>query len=89
VIDLRKYHRPHGIAFLLDGRRVVVTAEQEQKALLVDIVSGEVVTEFDTEAKISHITWSLCLQPANGHMWPASAPGRLLPWIWIKLRESR
>ncbi len=55
VIDLVQYHRPHGIMFLPDGDRVVVTAEAERKLLVVNINSGEVDQAIDTGADVSHM----------------------------------
>lgn len=55
TIDLEKYHRPHGIAFLPDGERVVVTAEAEQMLLVVNINSGTVERAMETEARVSHM----------------------------------
>lgn len=55
TIDLEKYHRPHGIVFLPDGKHVVVTAEVEQKLLVVNIDSGEVEKAIGTNARTSHM----------------------------------
>ncbi|MCH7854743.1 MAG: beta-propeller fold lactonase family protein [Proteobacteria bacterium] len=55
TIDLEKYHRPHGIVFLPDGKRVVVTAEVEQKLLVVNIELGTVEKAIDTNAQGSHM----------------------------------
>ena len=55
TIDLVKYHRPHGIMYLPDGERVVVTAEAERKLLVVNINSGEVEQAIDTGAQGSHM----------------------------------
>lgn len=55
TIDLGKYHRPHGIVFLPDGKRVVVTAEVEQKLLVVNIDSAIVEKAIDTNAQGSHM----------------------------------
>ena len=55
TIDLEKYHRPHGIVFMPDGKRVVVTAEVEQKLLVVNIDSGTVEKAIDTNAQGSHM----------------------------------
>jgi len=55
TIDLEKYHRPHGIEFFDDGRRIVVTCEHEQKLLIVDVERGEVLDAIDTDARISHM----------------------------------
>jgi YVTN family beta-propeller protein len=55
TIDLRDYHRPHGMVFMPDGKRLVVTAEVEQKLLVVDVAAGEVVHAIDTGQDISHM----------------------------------
>ena len=55
TIDLVQYHRPHGIVYLPDGERVVVTAEAERKLLVVNINSGEVELAIDTGAQGSHM----------------------------------
>lgn len=55
TIDLKKYHRPHGLLFLPDGKRLLVTAEKEQKLLIVDIDRGKVSENIDTAQEISHM----------------------------------
>ncbi len=55
VIDLEQYHRPHGIMYLPDGQRVVVTVENEQKLLIVNIETGKVEKAIDTGARGSHM----------------------------------
>ncbi len=55
TIDLVKYHRPHGIVFLPDGERVVVTAEAERKLLIVNVETGAVEKAIDTGAQGSHM----------------------------------
>lgn len=55
TIDLSVYHRPHGIVFLNDGERVVVTAEAEKKLIVVNIETGEVEEAIDTDQEISHM----------------------------------
>jgi YVTN family beta-propeller protein len=55
VIDLGEHHRPHGILFLADGKRIVVTAEVEQKLAVVDLESGSVVESIGTDARVSHM----------------------------------
>jgi len=55
TIDLGEYHRPHGIVFLPGRERVVVTAEQERKLLVVNITTGEVEKAMDTDARVSHM----------------------------------
>lgn len=50
----RRFHRPHGIAFL-DDRRVVVTAEAERRLLIVDVERGVVEAAIATRAETSHM----------------------------------
>ncbi len=54
-IDLKKYHRPHGIQFLPAGDRLIVTVEQERKLLIVNIKEGAVEAAIDTDQDISHM----------------------------------
>jgi YVTN family beta-propeller protein len=49
------FHRPHGLEFLPDGERVVVTAEAEQAVLVVNVVAGRTVKVLRTGQKISHM----------------------------------
>ena len=55
TIDLKDHHRPHGIQFLPDGRRVVVTAEQEQHVLVVDVEAGIIEKATKTGQRVSHM----------------------------------
>jgi YVTN family beta-propeller protein len=54
TIDLGEQTRPHGIAWLPDGRRVVVTTEGNQTLTLVDVTAGTVEAAIPTGARISH-----------------------------------
>jgi YVTN family beta-propeller protein len=69
TIDLGDYHRPHGIQFLPDGRQVIVTVEQEQAVVLVDLESAAVVAAFATNQRISHM---LVLTPDAGRAFVAN-----------------
>ena len=42
TIDLGTYARPHGIAWLPDGKRVVVTSEQARAVVIVDVPNGKI-----------------------------------------------
>ena len=42
TIDLASYTRPHGIAWLPDGKRVIVTSEQARALVVVDVPNGRV-----------------------------------------------
>jgi len=55
TIDLGRYRRPHGIAYLPDGKRVAVTAEASRALLVVNVEKGEVEQAVDTAAKVSHM----------------------------------
>jgi len=55
TIDLGEYHRPHGAAFIQDGRKLVVTSETSQKLVIVDFASGRVDTALATNARGSHM----------------------------------
>ncbi|MES2180277.1 MAG: YncE family protein [Gemmatimonadota bacterium] len=55
TIDLGEYKRPHGAAFIQDGRKVVVTSETSQRLVIVDFFSGKVDTALATNGKGSHM----------------------------------
>ncbi len=55
TIDLGEYTRPHGIEYLKDGKRVVVTAEGAKALIVVDVPSGKVVQAIDTDQNVSHM----------------------------------
>jgi YVTN family beta-propeller protein len=69
TIDLEKFHRPHGIVFLPDGKHVLVTAEAERKLLVVDVDAGRVTAEIDTDQDISHM---VALAPKLGRAFVAN-----------------
>ena len=55
TIDLGEYKRPHGIQWLADGKHVVVTAEENQALITVDVETGEVTGAVETGQRISHM----------------------------------
>ena len=55
TMDLREYHRPHGITFLPGTDTIAVTAEAEKKLLLIDVKTGEMIASIDTDQEISHM----------------------------------
>ena len=55
TIDLGEYKRPHGAAFIQDGRKLVVTSETSQRLVMVDFESGKVDTALATNARGSHM----------------------------------
>ncbi len=54
TIDLGEYHRPHGSAFLPDGR-LVVTAEKNDAVVIVDVAGGGGLCAVATGQKLSHM----------------------------------
>jgi YVTN family beta-propeller protein len=55
TIDLGEYRRPHGLLFLPDGRRALVTAETNKVLLEVDVEKGTILNAFATEQDVSHM----------------------------------
>ena len=55
TIDLGDHLRPHGLAFLPDGKRVVVTSEMERCIVVVDLATGAVEQRIDTDQAGSHM----------------------------------
>jgi YVTN family beta-propeller protein len=54
TIDLKGYSMPHGIVWI-DNEHAVVTAEENQALIRVDVEASEVVQEISTDAEISHM----------------------------------
>jgi YVTN family beta-propeller protein len=55
TIALGEYRRPHGIQFLADGKRALVTAEENRALILVDVETGAVLRSMPTNANLSHM----------------------------------
>ena len=55
TIDLAPLRRPHGVAWLPDGRHVVVTIETDSLVAIVDVDSGAVVGRIPTRQGGSHM----------------------------------
>lgn len=55
TIDLGRYRRPHGIQWLPDGRRVVVTVEADSAVLVVDTEAGTVERAIRTDQAGTHM----------------------------------
>jgi len=55
TIDLGEHTRPHGLWWMGDSDRVLVTTEGNRTLLVVDAVRGEVVRALNTEQDISHM----------------------------------
>ena len=55
TIDLGEYGRPHGLLWLPDGRRALVTAEANRAVLVVDVERGKVDRAVVTGQEVSHM----------------------------------
>ena len=55
TIDLGQHSATHGIRFLPDGRRVLVTTEATASLVVVDVASGEVERTLDVGAGTGHM----------------------------------
>jgi len=55
TIDLGRFTRPHGIAFMPDGDVVAVTSESTSNVVLVRVSDGQVLANISTEASGSHM----------------------------------
>lgn len=55
TIALGEYRRPHGIQFLADGKRALVTVEVNQALIVVDVEKGVVTAAMSTNANLSHM----------------------------------
>lgn len=55
TVDLGVYRRPHGVQWLADNRRAVVTAEANKTLLLVDADAGTVLAAMATGQDVSHM----------------------------------
>ncbi|MHC4846242.1 MAG: YVTN family beta-propeller repeat protein [Planctomycetota bacterium] len=66
TIDLGENRRPHGIEYLPDGRRVVVTTEGSGRIAIVNVVTGRVVRAIETGQNVSHM---VVLDTGRGNAW--------------------
>jgi len=55
TVDLGEHKRPHGILFLPDGERVVVTVEEARAVIVVHVGTGEIETKIETGQDVSHM----------------------------------
>ena len=68
TLDLGDWERPHGIAFLPDGR-LVVTAETDSAVAVVDLDAGAVAFEAPTAGTLSHM---LAVSPDGRYTYTAN-----------------
>jgi DNA-binding beta-propeller fold protein YncE len=55
TIDLGEHRRPHGIDFMPGDEVVAVTTEKSRHVVLVNVETGEIVSELPTEGDVSHM----------------------------------
>jgi YVTN family beta-propeller protein len=55
TIDLGEYKRPHGVRWMKDGKRAVVTAEANKVLLIIDVFEGTVKSAIPTDQEVSHM----------------------------------
>lgn len=55
TISIGEYRRPHGIVWLRDGRRVLVTVEASRALLVVDVNAGRVEHAIPTDQNGTHM----------------------------------
>ena len=53
-IDLGRWHRPHGISLCADGT-LLVTAENPDQLLVIDVTEGAITEEYETGGETPHI----------------------------------
>lgn len=55
TIRLNSFQRPHGVEWFSDNRRVVVSVEEQQSVIIVDVIKGKVLTDIRTNQEVSHM----------------------------------
>lgn len=55
TISLGQFQRPHGVVWFSDGQRGILTAENQQAVLIIDIDSEEILSNINTDQEISHM----------------------------------
>ena len=84
TIDLTPHQRPHGVAFLPDGKLVAVTSEASGALLLVDVQEGRVAAELPTAQPVSHM---VALSPEASRAYVANIGGGSLSVFDLAQRE--
>lgn len=65
-IDLGAHSRPHGMAFLPDGRRLAVTTEGSDSLIVVDLAEGSVLQAINVGGGLPHM---VALEPDGRRAW--------------------
>lgn len=83
TIDLGDHRRPHGIGFR-PGGELVVTTEDSDHLLVVDIESGEVVSEIAVGKGTAHM---VAVGPEGRHAWVTNISAGTLEKVDLKAGE--
>lgn len=55
TINLDSFQRPHGVEWFSDSKRVVISVEQQQSIIIVDVAEGKILSDIKTNQSISHM----------------------------------
>jgi YVTN family beta-propeller protein len=69
TIELGAFSRPHGMAWLPDGRHLLVTAEAAHALIKVDVGAGRIVASYPTAQDVSHM---VAVAPDGGRAYVAN-----------------
>jgi YVTN family beta-propeller protein len=84
TIELGEHRRPHGIAWLPDGKRVAVTAEDSRALLIVNVPDGVVEAAIGTDQDVSHM---VVVSSDGDHAYVASIGSGSVTAIDLKARS--
>ncbi|GAB4108106.1 MAG: hypothetical protein Kow001_03500 [Acidobacteriota bacterium] len=84
TLSLGRFRRPHGIARMKDGRRVVVACEGSRSLLVVNIESGRIEQAIPTTRDTTH---QAVLSPDESRAWAVDRESGQV--VWLDLTASR
>lgn len=85
TISFAPYRRPHGIAWMPDGRRVIATAEMDSAVVVVDTETGRVERAIRTGAAGSHM---LALSADGQKVYTANIPSGTVTAMDVERGEA-
>jgi YVTN family beta-propeller protein len=85
TIDLGDHRRPHGVAFVASGTKLLVTSETTQQLLLVDFASGRVDTALATNGRMSHL---VATQRDERRAWTANMTDSTITEFDVEARRT-
>lgn len=84
TIDLGEYRRPHGLAWLADNQRAVVTAEGNKALLVIDALGGGILFALTTGQEVSHM---VALTPDGSRAFVANIGSGSLTAVDLERRQ--